>query len=54
MNRYREGAVNYLEVVTAQAAALSAQRAALDLHSQQLRTSVELFRALGGDWQAPH
>ena len=52
LNRYREGAVNYLDVVIAQTAALSAERSALELHTQQLRASVDLVRALGGSWES--
>jgi NodT family efflux transporter outer membrane factor (OMF) lipoprotein len=48
--RYREGAVNYLEVVTAQTALLQTQQTSLSLDTQQQRASVQLVRALGGGW----
>ncbi|WP_207215898.1 efflux transporter outer membrane subunit [Pseudolysobacter antarcticus] len=49
-SRYREGAVNYLDVVSAQTTALQTQRDALDLDTRQRRASVQLIRALGGGW----
>ena len=50
ISRYRAGGVSYLEVATSQALALQTQRDLLDLNTRQLRTSVQLIRALGGCW----
>jgi NodT family efflux transporter outer membrane factor (OMF) lipoprotein len=52
LNQYRSGVVNYSNVVTAQATALSAQRSALDIRSSRLTSAVQLIAALGGGWHA--
>ena len=46
--RYRDGAADYLEVATAQTAALDAERALLQVRAQQMTTAVDTIRATGG------
>jgi NodT family efflux transporter outer membrane factor (OMF) lipoprotein len=53
MNRYREGMVNYLEVVTAQTALLRVSLQGLDLQTRRLQANVDLVRALGGGYTSP-
>jgi outer membrane protein TolC len=48
--RYKGGLVTYLEVITAQSAALSNERAAVDLLTRRMTSSVLLIKALGGGW----
>ena len=48
--RYREGATDYLDVVTAQTAELQSEQAQLNLQTRRQQVAVNLVRALGGGW----
>ncbi|MGN6648589.1 efflux transporter outer membrane subunit [Trinickia sp.] len=48
--QYREGAVNYLDVLDSQRTTLQAQRQASQLAGSQAVATVNLIRALGGGW----
>ncbi len=52
-NRYHSGLVTYLEVSTAQTAAIEQEREVVRLQGQQLVAAVSLVKSLGGGWQKP-
>jgi outer membrane protein TolC len=52
LNRYRAAQVSYTDVVTAQAAALSARRTLVQLQVSRQTTAIALIQAMGGGWQA--
>jgi NodT family efflux transporter outer membrane factor (OMF) lipoprotein len=51
-DQYRGGIVTYLQVITAQTAALQEERTAIDLLTRRMTASVLLVEALGGGWDA--
>lgn len=53
-NRYRAGQINFTEVIIAQATALNARRALVQLLAERQTTAVALIQALGGGWQAQY
>jgi NodT family efflux transporter outer membrane factor (OMF) lipoprotein len=52
-NQYKAGVVNYLNVITAQAAALNNELALLNIFGRRMAASVLLVKALGGGWNIP-
>ena len=48
--QYSAGTVSYLNVVTAQASALTAERSLLDIQSRQLLASTQLMKNLAAPW----
>lgn len=51
-NQYTAGTVNYLNVITVQATALTDERTAVNSLSRRVPASVLPIKALGGGWQA--
>lgn len=51
-NRYKGGVDNYLQVITAQTAALQNERNQVDILRRRMDSSVLLIKALGGGWDA--
>lgn len=48
--RYKGGVTNYLEVTTAESAALADERTAVDIATRRMTSSVLLIKAIGGGW----
>jgi len=51
--RYREGADDLLSVLDAQRTLFSSQDRLVQLRQARLNNAVDLYRVLGGGWQAP-
>ncbi|MEA3389825.1 efflux transporter outer membrane subunit [Sphingobium sp. CCH11-B1] len=53
LDRYRDGAADYLEVTTAQTASLAAQQDNIRVSVDQRRAAIALVRAIGGGTDTP-
>ncbi|WP_150696065.1 efflux transporter outer membrane subunit [Pandoraea terrae] len=52
LNQYRAGTVSFINVITAQTTAFTAERTALQILGRQFTANVLLVTALGGGWHA--
>lgn len=50
-DRYKDGLTTYLDVATAQTAALTQESSAVQLHGARLMAAVNLIKALGCNWE---
>lgn len=50
LKRFNRGVISYLDVITAETAALQAEQAAYDLATRRSQASIRLVRAIGGGW----
>jgi NodT family efflux transporter outer membrane factor (OMF) lipoprotein len=51
LNQYKHGTVSYLNVITAQVAALNSEKTAVNILGRRMTASVLLIKALGGSWK---
>ncbi|MCX5813989.1 MAG: efflux transporter outer membrane subunit [Proteobacteria bacterium] len=51
LNQYKQGTVSYLNVITAQVAALNSEKTAASILGRRMTASVLLIKALGGGWE---
>lgn len=49
-NEYKAGTTTYLDVLTAQATAFTAERSLVDIQGRRMVAAAGLIKALGGDW----
>ena len=52
-NQYKAGVIGYLQVVATQAATLQAETTSLQIRARRIAGTVQLVKALGGDWTPP-